>query len=87
MALVGASGSGKSTVFYLLERFYDVNDGQVSLMVIIYVFLGIEYLLDRYKDYKYRMAIVLTILNIAIAWSAFCWQSLENVKSWKAIMY
>ena len=40
LALVGASGSGKSTVFHLLERFYDVNDGQVSLTVINYrVFL------------------------------------------------
>ncbi|HEX6392264.1 MAG TPA: ABC transporter ATP-binding protein [Acidimicrobiales bacterium] len=31
VALVGASGSGKSTVALLLPRFYDVQDGSVSL--------------------------------------------------------
>ncbi|MBP1533663.1 MAG: ABC transporter ATP-binding protein [Ruminococcus sp.] len=30
-ALVGASGSGKSTVSKLLARFWDVNDGRISL--------------------------------------------------------
>ncbi len=31
VALVGASGSGKSTVFALLQRFYDVKKGTVSV--------------------------------------------------------
>jgi ABC-type multidrug transport system fused ATPase/permease subunit len=31
VALVGASGAGKSTVFHLLQRFYDPDDGRVLL--------------------------------------------------------
>ncbi|XP_060517346.1 mitochondrial potassium channel ATP-binding subunit-like isoform X2 [Cylas formicarius] len=31
IAIVGASGNGKSTIVALLERFYDVNNGSVSI--------------------------------------------------------
>ncbi len=31
LALVGPSGAGKSTIFELIQRFYDVNDGCISL--------------------------------------------------------
>lgn len=31
VALVGSSGAGKSTVFQLLQRFYDVSEGRITL--------------------------------------------------------
>jgi ATP-binding cassette, subfamily B (MDR/TAP), member 1 len=31
VALVGPSGSGKSSIIQLLQRFYDPEEGQVSL--------------------------------------------------------
>ena len=29
--MVGQSGSGKSTIAQLLERYYDVDDGEISI--------------------------------------------------------
>jgi ATP-binding cassette subfamily B protein len=31
VALVGPSGAGKTTVFQLLQRFYDVGDGAILI--------------------------------------------------------
>lgn len=33
--MVGQSGSGKSTLVKLIQRFYNVNDGRVSVMMVV----------------------------------------------------
>ncbi|KAL0305550.1 UNVERIFIED_CONTAM: ABC transporter B family member 9 [Sesamum radiatum] len=54
LALVGHSGSGKSTVISLLERFYDPDAGRVMID-------GID--LNKYQGQKQRIAIARAILK------------------------
>ncbi|EFW98992.1 ABC multidrug transporter mdr1 [Grosmannia clavigera kw1407] len=51
IALVGSSGSGKSTIISLLERFFDPDDGQV--------FFGSQNIKDRnLRNYRRQLALV-----------------------------
>ncbi|KAJ6452145.1 P-loop containing nucleoside triphosphate hydrolase protein [Mycena vitilis] len=51
IALVGASGSGKSTVIQLIERFYEPSSGRISLDGVAVDTVDIQ-------DYRSRMALV-----------------------------
>ncbi|KAJ6578174.1 P-loop containing nucleoside triphosphate hydrolase protein [Mycena capillaripes] len=51
IALVGASGSGKSTIIQLIERFYEPGAGRISLDAVEVNTLDIQ-------DYRSRMALV-----------------------------
>ncbi|KAJ7673942.1 P-loop containing nucleoside triphosphate hydrolase protein [Mycena polygramma] len=51
IALVGASGSGKSTVIQLIERFYEPGAGRISLDGVVVDTVDIQ-------DYRSRMALV-----------------------------
>ncbi|KAJ6501058.1 multidrug resistance protein 4, partial [Mycena vitilis] len=51
IALVGASGSGKSTVIQLIERFYEPSAGRISLDGVAVDTVDIQ-------DYRSRMALV-----------------------------
>jgi ATP-binding cassette subfamily B protein len=51
VALVGPSGAGKTTVFQLLQRFYDVGDGAILID-------GIDLRRSRLTDLRARVAVV-----------------------------
>jgi len=51
VALVGPSGAGKTTVFQLLQRFYDVSDGAIRID-------GIDVRRPRLADLRERIAVV-----------------------------
>ncbi|MBP9805709.1 MAG: ATP-binding cassette domain-containing protein, partial [Candidatus Accumulibacter sp.] len=51
VALVGPSGAGKTTVFQLLQRFYDVSDGAIRID-------GIDLRRPRLADLRARIAVV-----------------------------
>jgi ATP-binding cassette subfamily B (MDR/TAP) protein 1 len=51
IALVGASGSGKSTVMALLERFYDADSGGITVD-------GVELRDYNLQDYRKQLALV-----------------------------
>jgi len=51
VALVGPSGAGKTTVFQLLQRFYDINSGSINLD-------GIDLRELRLADLRARIAVV-----------------------------
>ena len=44
VALVGASGSGKSTIIQLLQRFYEVNDGEILIDGVPLQHINVEWL-------------------------------------------
>lgn len=47
IALVGESGCGKSTVMQLIERFYDADQGQVTIDGIDVRDMSLEYLREN----------------------------------------
>ena len=51
IALVGASGSGKSTVMSLLERFFDPDSGNIAVD-------GVNLSEWKVKDYRRQVAMV-----------------------------
>jgi len=67
VALVGASGAGKTTVFQLLQRFYDVDAGRITLG-------GTDIRLLALHDLRSRIA---TVPQDAVIFSA---SALENIR-------
>ena len=62
VALVGAGGSGKSTAVSLVERFYDPDQGRVTLdgvdlkeLTPLYVFLGTMFFVHDYCHFQLGM--------------------------------
>lgn len=57
VALVGATGAGKTTIANLLTRFYDINDGQI-------LYDGIDVRDIRKNDLRHAVATVLQDINL-----------------------
>ena len=54
MALVGSSGSGKSTVIQLLLKFYDTYEGQVRVDVILQILIKLTLSINVCLDSVWR---------------------------------
>ena len=65
VALVGASGCGKSTVVQLLQRFYDVAGGQVSVgFVYTFVHVCVEVHAHCHVYFSSKQFHILTFISL-----------------------
>ncbi|KAJ1984334.1 hypothetical protein H4R34_000709 [Dimargaris verticillata] len=71
VALVGASGSGKSTIVALLERFYDPTEGQVLLDGVDIRDLNVRYLRSQLGIVSQEPVLFGESIKQNIKWGAF----------------
>lgn len=64
IAIVGHSGSGKSTICSLLERFYDRNSGTITIDGVDINDLSPKWLRSKAIGYISQVIIGLTFLNL-----------------------